>query len=150
MTNHLAPTVHGVAVIPPAHVDHEDPCIGLHLHIDRRFHRVPDGAVVMIPPGTEPTMEWMQQIYLNPDPFRHREVHALEIYHQSCRVGRDGRCPHQGLPIAAGRLLADGSRLCPGHGLRWAADGSLIAGDAAEAALWSCGISGELDVRAKR
>lgn len=150
MTCHLVPTVHGVAVIPPAHVDREDPCIGLHLHIDRRFHRLPDGAVLKVPPGTEPTMEWMEQIHPNPGPFRHREVWALEIYHQSCRLSADGRCPHQGLSVAVGRLLADGSRLCPGHGLRWAADGSLIAGDAAGDGLWSCGISEQLEVRVKR
>lgn len=150
MSQHLVPTVHGVAVIPPAHIDKEDPDIGLHLHIDRRFHHVDGGAVLRVSPCTEPTMDWMEQIHSNPHPFRHAEIEALEIWHQSCRIGRDGRCPHQGLPVAAGRLLADGSRLCPGHGLRWAADGSLIAGEAAERGLWSCGISGELDVRLKR
>jgi hypothetical protein len=138
MTHHLVPTVGGVVVLPPAHVDRENPEAGLHLHIDRRYEDVPGGWVF---PNLqhEPEIKWAHRaaIHPNPHPYRIREIEALEIYYQSCRVGRDGRCPHQGLPIAAGRLLADGSRLCPGHGLRWAADGSLIAGEAAERGLWS-------------
>lgn len=114
MTHHLVHTVQGVAVIPPAHIDKEDPDIGLHVHIDRRFHHVDGGAVLRVSPCTKPIMTWMEQINPNPHPFRIEEIEALEIWHQSCRIGRDGRCPHQGLPV------------------------------------WSCGISGELDVRPER
>lgn len=146
---HLVPTAGGCAVLPPAHFDRENPKAGFHLHIDRRYEPVPTGwAFVNL--QQEPIIQWAFRapIVSNPDPYRIQEIEALEIKHQSCRVGADGRCPHQGLPVAAGRLLADGSRLCPGHGLRWAIDGSLVCGDAAEVGLWSCGISGELDVRA--
>lgn len=137
---YLVPTYRDFAVLPPAHFDQESPETGFHLHIDRRFEAVPPGwAFIDLEP--EPVIRWRLKLPVSiPSPFRIQEIEALEIFHRSCRVGADGRCPHQGLPVDAGRLLADGSRLCPGHGLRWAADGSLIAGDAAERGLWSCGI----------
>lgn len=49
----------------------------------------------------------------------------LEAAHQGCQ-SRQNRCPHRGIDLRCGRRVADGGRQCPGHGLWWAADGSLV------------------------
>ena len=138
-TTYLVPCHQGFAVLLPAHHDQESPAVGWHLHIDRRFEDVPEGHVLPhVGPLPAITIERRRCIAASPTAYRHPEIEALEVYHgRYCRVARDGRCPHQGLPVRAGRQLADGSRLCPGHGLRFDRCGALIAGDDAEVGLWS-------------
>lgn len=131
-------------VIGPAHLDHDiidfDP---VHIHIDVRFVKpepYPDN--ILRPQILQPLVLHPH----SPDPLtfefsiRRRKCHrraqlfpsyvswlpALEVAHAGCRIGPDGLCPHRQIPIAAGHRLPDGSMVCPGHGLRWSTDGTLI------------------------
>lgn len=136
--HYLVPCYRGTAVLLPAHRDLETPDAGLHLHIDRRFEDVPEGWVFHnLPRQHKITLERKRCRTNSPSAWRHHDVEWMEVDHYDCRVGRDGRCPHQGLSVRAGRQLADSSWVCPGHGLRWSRDGALIRGAAADHGLWS-------------
>ena len=131
-------------VLGPAHSDASFAAeLGRHIHYDPRF--LPDDHVLvevdgLAPPQVaqviahkllnDPELHELPALCLRqmPEfPRRHPAapwVPQLERDHRGCRVA-DGRCPHAGTDGRSFPRRADGSWECI-HGLRWAADGSLV------------------------
>jgi hypothetical protein len=134
-------------LIGPVHEDRE--VVGfepLHVHVDTRFlSSLPSGLFTEMYALASPLCLTGHMIFegryvlefsmkrrlcrrqpLRWDPTGISWAQKMKDAHRGCQVGADGLCPHRGIPLAASHRLPDGSVVCVGHGLRWAADGSLI------------------------
>lgn len=58
--------------------------------------------------------------------FQEKNIRNLESYYKKACLGRDGLCPHRGIPIKCGTTSSEGITTCPGHGLRWNQQGALV------------------------
>ena len=95
------------SIIPLSRGDNDDPTIWVDSTL----------GIVPLPACRQAAPEWPA----HEAPFQE----AMEAAHQHCQPVQN-RCPHRGIDLRCGRRVADGGRQCPGHGLWWAADGSLV------------------------
>jgi hypothetical protein len=138
--------IHYIPLLGMPHEDRE--FVGFHpwhVHIDTRFITIPPGeerefldALVPLTMSTTELASIWSHAQLAPRFLKARRTAApewpsdyaefqqiLEDKHAHCRV-INGVCPHKAIALNTGRDVGNGVRQCPGHGLWWAADGSMV------------------------
>ncbi len=143
---YLVPTIEGLPVVVPAHVDeaNEGPT-SRHYHVDRRFKTVmlrstkcdPDWFSRVAAPQLHGFPEEINVPTLKDDgrEWEYAEHMAVKMRDMSGEVfgsmvwlymklgtapARDGMCPHHGTELS----YDDGCMVCPAHGMRFNPDGS--------------------------
>jgi hypothetical protein len=142
--------MHGLKVTPVIGTVHEDTEIinfpVWHIHPDTRFIQLDShepkarfGKVVNLTDASNFTAKYYKELQqtarlelrrkkcINAEPLFWPPVEYMQSLQAAYADHRvvNGICPHRGISLSCGRLLANGARQCPGHGLAWNEDGSM-------------------------